>query len=222
VTGVTPEPGPPLPNSIVALAHPQLFLGVDDRAVVSDQLAATLIASVALWSLREMRALDFGSRHRRRFLVPVSTLTVELRGAQVGATSLERELLNEVRVICAGPLHRAGFGVPVREVIQEWMGGLYALPFRFVVQAVTEQAKATGWYEEVAQIPRGNPVTRASTPSVVNLPRADRAPLLRSAAERLVVDWHRFLDDESQLSYWLIKTATDAIGDQTYVEYESV
>lgn len=213
----------------LAISKP-LLPGISARDV-SEKYKAGLVASVALWSLREMHAIDFSSWEHRRWwwpVDPVVELMVEIasgdvpipeiqpyapfRGPQV---SLEQELLNQVRIIASGPHEGADSAVRARDVIYEWLGDYYENPHREVIERVAEQGKTAGCFEVVPRR-RANPIARLLLgPRLVSIPSPARASELERAAQSLAGEWQRFLREESAISSWLMATVMDAIRART-------
>ena len=216
-----------LPNSIVALAYSGLLLGRAAESSVTEKQKAGLVASVALWSLRKRRDIDFMSGRPSRWILPSPALKVVIvRGVTTSPEieshipsrpsrySLEQELLNVVRFIAARP-NKEGLEVMVREVIEEWLGDLYAKPHRELIDRVTDQAKTAGCYQQVT-VPRGQAITRFLLgPKSVNVLTPTRAAELKEAAEKLGREWQQFVLQEPDLHAALIATVTDAINRRT-------
>jgi hypothetical protein len=212
MTGVPPQGEHSVPNSIVALAHPELLLG--EEFPLNKKQRATLVASVALWTLREGGAIDFSAWHYKRLWVRRSALMVGIRSGQSNAGRFEQDLLNQARIIASHRVDKPDNRVKVRDVIYEWLEGDYENPFEALRRKVAEGAETAGWYE-VVLIPRGIPIMRLFGPRKFSVPSPARAAALRSAAVALSSDWQRFLRDENELSRWLIATVERAIRDRT-------
>jgi hypothetical protein len=196
-------------ESVVTLAHGRL-LGPN----VTPKEHAILIATVALWSLRERGVIKLSSWERERWWWPWSTqrvLMVTVVADQDIGLSLEQQFLTEAKSVAARPHAGPNSMVRVRDVVYNWVSKDYPDPYRVLVRRVEEMATRTGWYAAVLS-PRRNPVTRfLFGPKVIQCPIPFRADAIRGRAESLVADWYRFRHDEDDLSSWLIETVTDAI-----------
>src|SRR6266576_2812054 len=101
--GLRAEGGRILLDSVVAAARGHELLGKDPR--IPSREHAVFIVCVALWSLREMNAVEVILSRRVRWL-PYSSLMVALRTTLVSEVSIERELLNQMRMILSGHRYR--------------------------------------------------------------------------------------------------------------------
>jgi len=177
-----------LPNSVVALARGRLMLARKPGSRVAPRDLAVFIVSVALWSLREMDAVDFSVSNSVRWL-PFSSLMVGLRNTQVAEECIEKELLNQVRMILSGRRYRPDHKVKVRELVREWLIDSAALsptfgdPYREVLQLAFIRAKT-------ASLDPGR---------------------LDTAALRLASSWQIFLRHEPEIARRLQATVSSAI-----------
>lgn len=203
-----------LPSSFAALAYGGLL-----AAYVTPKQQAGLIASVALWSLRERGLIELSAWECQRWWwpwSPESMLMVKTMEDEEIGLSIEQQLVTEVRSIAITPHKGPNSKVRVRDVIYKWLGDDYPDPYRELIRRVEQLATTTGWYE-VVQVRRGSPVTRfVLGPKAVPVPSPTRADALKHSAESLAGDWYRFRHDEYDLSSWLIDTVTDAIGRRMY------
>jgi hypothetical protein len=206
-----------LPNSIVALAASRFV-----ASCVTNQETAGLVAAVALWSLREMGAVDFRSWEYERWWwpwQPGSALVVGIVSPKDVGPSLEQELLNQVRMLAAGPHKGPDLWVRVYDVIYEWLGDEYTNPHDELLLRVSERATTAGWYE-LTRVPRRSGVTRfLFGPRLVHVPNSARAAAIELRAQTLADEWQRFRSDENFLSSWLIETVAKAIRNRTYQSY---
>lgn len=213
-----------IPNSIAALACTGQLLGGVPEASVSKKQRAALIASVALWSLRERRAVAVSLWEHRVWwwsslelmvltamdltTLPEIQSRIPFRSSRF---SLEQELLKLVRSIAGGPHKGPDSRVRVRDVIEQWLGDDYEDPHRELIERVTDQAKTAGLYEQVSVL-RGNPISRFLLgPKEVNVPILARATELETAGLSLAARWRQFTQLEPDFSSSLITTVADAI-----------
>ena len=133
--------------------------------------------------------------------------------------SLEQELLNQVRMLAAGPHKGPDLWVRVYDVIYEWLGDEYTNPHDELILRVSERATTAGWYE-LTRVPRRSRVTRfLFGPRLVRVPNSARAGAIERGAHMLAGDWQRFRSDENFLSSWLIETVAKAIQNRTYKDW---
>ncbi len=183
--GLRAEGGRILLDSVVAAARGHELLGKDPR--IPSREHAVFIVCVALWSLREMNAVEVILSRRVRWL-PYSSLMVALRTTLVSEVSIERELLNQMRMILSGHRYRPDNTVTVRELVREWVIDSAALSTRFnpyeqVLRAAADAVKSAG---------------------------AD-AESLDAAAQRLAGHWRVFLLHEPDLADRLRRTVAGAL-----------
>jgi hypothetical protein len=208
-----PAAAPIVPNSIVALAAGRLV-----ASCVTQQDTATLVTSVALWSLREMGAVDFSLWEYERWWwpwQPGSALMIGIERVKDLGPSLEQELLNGVSALAARPHKGPDLRVRVRDVIREWFGRDYGNPHSELILRAGQQATTAGWYE-VAVPPRKNRLARYFLgPGVVYAPSLGGAAAIERRTQTLTDDWQRFRRDENDLSSRLIETVRWAIPSRT-------
>lgn len=183
--GLPAEGARVLVDSVVASARGHELLGKDPR--IPSREHAVFIVCVALWSLREMNAVEFILSRRVQWL-PFSSLMVALRKTLVSEVSIERELLNQMRMILSGRRHRPDHAVTVRDLVREWVIDSAALSTRF------------NPYEQVLRVAAG----------AVKAAAAD-AEALDAAAQRLAGRWQVFLRHEPDLADRLRRTVDGAL-----------
>jgi len=188
VGGPPVESASPLPNSVVALARGGALLAPKPASRVARRDIAVFTVSVALWSLREMGAVDFSVSNPARWL-PFSSLMVGLRSTLVTDDSIERDLLNQVRMILSGNRYRSDHRVNVRELVREW-----------IIDSTALWPTVGDPYDEVLELGM-----RQSRNAYLDPERLD------SAALRLASGWQVFLHDEPELATRLNSTVSRGI-----------
>jgi hypothetical protein len=217
-----------IPNSIAALTCCGLLLGGVPEATVSKKQRAAIVASVALWSLRERGDVAFSSwQHQILWWSSEELMVLAKTGRPVSPEtqspipfwssrfSLEQELHAFAGSIAAGRHEGPDSRVRVRDVIEEWLGKDYGNPHKELIARVIAKAESAGIYEKT-NVLRGNPISRLLFgPREVSVPTLAQASVLADSCQLLVEKWHQFMRQEPDLSNSLITTVEDAIARRT-------